>query len=112
MQVHVEWVARNSQFLLRKLLISACLMQEQQVAGPAREAPQRRAARGGRLQAGLRRRQAAAAAAAAAAEEDSDEAGHDTDGEVTYEYSMVIPYLDRMLPAFMSLCHYKWADNQ
>jgi len=60
-------------------------LQEEQAPGPAREAPQRRAARGGRLQAGLRRRQAAAAAAAAAAEDDSDEPSHDSDGEVTFD---------------------------
>ena len=65
-------------------------MQEQEAAGPAREAPQRRAARGGRLQAGLRRRQAAAAAAAAAAQEDSDEEpGRESDGEVPSNGSIV-----------------------
>ena len=77
-------------------------MQEPQAAGPAREAPQRRAARGGRLQAGLRRRQAAAAAAAAAAEEDSDDPGHDTDGEVTSTSLSTVSDHNHMLPAFMS----------
>ena len=58
-------------------------MIQEQAAEPAREAPQRRAARGGRLQAGLRRRQAAAAAAAAAEEEGSDDdAAHGSNGEV------------------------------
>lgn len=54
-----------------------------QPAAAAAEQP-RRAARGNRLQAGLRRRQAAAAAAAAAAQEaeDGSERGESSDGEV------------------------------
>lgn len=81
-------------------------MQEEQAAGPAREAPQRRAARGGRLQAGLRRRQAAAAAAAAAAEEASDdEPGPDSDAEVTLDISMITPYLSACMPSCLQLYH-------
>ena len=61
----------------------AMVMLVQALQAPPRAAPHREAARGGRLQAGLRRRQAAAAAAAAAAEgEDSDEPDHDSEGEV------------------------------
>ena len=68
---------------LISLLLLTLVMLIQAVQAPPRAAPPREAARGGRLQAGLRRRQAAAAAAAAAAEEeDSDEPEHDSEGEV------------------------------